>query len=149
MILRYAGRLRSKHPNLANVAEGVLGYGLFPGSEICQRHAYWICFIWVVEMLHRSTAIVAAMEERHPIIKEWREARRALEPPPDGLDPTAQIRYGQARLFANSMYSDDGFKIILGVELTVLALTVEIEIMTEKAVVYVIMMLPRCCLGQY
>ena len=131
LLLKYAGRLRQLHPRICNVAEGALGYGLFPGSEICQRHAYLLCFVHTVEMMVRSAPIVAAMERRYPLLREWRERRSVLEPSPDTADPTAAVRYGQSRLYTTSMYSDDGFKLALGVDLAVLSLTIEIEIMGE------------------
>jgi hypothetical protein len=46
--------------------------------------------------------------------------RTLLEPPNDPLDPTARVRFGQAQLFAMSMYTDDAHKKILSVELAVL-----------------------------
>ena len=83
-------------------------------------------------MLRRGEPIIARMEQQYPVLRRWREERaKTLEPPNDELDPTAAVRFGQTHLFVNSMYSDDGFKLVLGVPLTVLAVTVELEIMAE------------------
>ena len=82
----------------AHVAEAVLGYGLFPGSEIAQRHAYLLTFIWTVRMLEEGEPIVKAMVKRHPVLGDWLEQRRQLlEPPTNPRDPTARVRFSQAR----------------------------------------------------
>ena len=53
-IVAYATELRRKEPDLCNVAEGVLGYGLFPASNICQRHSYLLILAWAVSMVKTS-----------------------------------------------------------------------------------------------
>jgi hypothetical protein len=47
-IVAHAEGLRATEPGLCAVAEHVLGYGLFPASNVCQRHAYFLIFIWMV-----------------------------------------------------------------------------------------------------
>ena len=85
--MRIAGRLRTQNPQLANLAEGVLGYGLFPGSEVCQRHTYLLTFLWTAEMLKQGKPIVQAMCRRHPVIERWLTVRcEQLEPPDDPRD---------------------------------------------------------------
>ena len=36
----FVARLRAEQPGLVSVAEDVLGFGLYPASNICQRHAH-------------------------------------------------------------------------------------------------------------
>ena len=123
LLLSAVGRLHRHDPDFCNVADYVLGYGLFFASQIGQRHAYLLTFLWLVEMLKACGPIVDALCRRHPILTKWMEQRRALlEPPDDPLDPTARIRFGQAQLFCMSMYTDDAHKKILSVELAVLGL---------------------------
>ena len=148
VLLSYAGRLRSHQPDLANLAEGVLGYGLFPGSEVAQRHAYLLTFVWLVKMFERSVPVVDALCQQYPIIEQWLKDRRAaLEPPDNSLDATAAVRYGQARLFSASQYTDDGHKLTLGVDLTVLGLRVELEIKHDLKLDMAIVQ--KQSLGQY
>jgi hypothetical protein len=123
LLLKAVGRLHRHEPDFCNVADYVLGYGLFFASQIGQRHAYLLTFLWLVEMLKACGPVVEALCKRHPILTEWMERRRELlEPPDDALDPTAKIRFGQAQLFSMSMYTDDAHKKILSVELAVLGL---------------------------
>ena len=123
LLLSAVGRLHRHEPDFCNVADYVLGYGLFFASQIGQRHAYLLTFLWLVEMLRTCGPVVDALCRRHPILTEWMERRRELlEPPDDALDPTAKIRFGQAQLFSMSMYTDDAHKKILSVELAVLGL---------------------------
>ena len=132
LLVARAGQLRKLVPRLCNVAESVLGYGLFPASEVCQRHAYWLTFLWLVEMLMRSRPIVAALCMRFPVLARWRDERqRHLEPPPSERDPTERVRLAQTCFWAMSMYSDDSHQKILGCELTVLGLRVWIEITSK------------------
>ena len=123
LLLGAVGNLHRHEPSFCNVAEYVLGYGLFFASQIGQRHAYLLTFLWLVEMLKVCGPVVDALCERHPVLIDWMEKRRTLlEPPDDPLDPTARVRFGQAQLFAMSMYTDDAHKKILSVELAVLGL---------------------------
>jgi hypothetical protein len=123
LLLRAVGRLRRHEPDFCNVADYVLGYGLFFASQIGQRHAYLLSFLWLVEMLKECGPIVDALCSRFPVLLRWIEERRKLlEPPASQLDPTEKVRLGQSQLFAMSMYSDDAHKKILSVELAVLGL---------------------------
>jgi hypothetical protein len=123
LLLGAVGNLHRHEPSFCNVAEYVLGYGLFFASQIGQRHAYLLTFLWLVEMLKVCGPVVDALCERYPVLVDWMERRRTLlEPPDDPLDPTARVRFGQAQLFAMSMYTDDAHKKILSVELAVLGL---------------------------
>jgi hypothetical protein len=123
LLLNAVGRLRRHKPDFCNVADYVLGYGLFFASQIGQRHAYLLTFLWLVEMFKVCGPVVDSLCKRHPILTKWMEQRRALlEPPDDPLDPTARVRFGQAQLFSMSMYTDDAHKKILSVELAVLGL---------------------------
>ena len=123
LLLRAVGRLRRHAPDFCNVADYVLGYGLFFASQIGQRHAYLLSFLWLVEMLKECGPIVDALCSRFPVLLGWIEERRKLlEPPASQLDPTERVRLGQSQLFAMSMYSDDAHKKILSIELAVLGL---------------------------
>ena len=123
LLLRAVGRLRRHEPDFCNVADYVLGYGLFFASQIGQRHAYLLSFLWLVEMLKECGPIVDALCSRFPALLRWIEERRKLLEPPDSqLDPTERVRLGQSQLFAMSMYSDDAHKKILSIELAVLGL---------------------------
>ena len=132
LLLKAAGRLRRHHPSFCNVADLVLGYGLFFASQIGQRHAYLLSFLWLVEMLKECGPVVAALCVRFPILNRWmEERRRLLEPPENGLDPTEKVRLGQSQLFAMSMYTDDAHKKILSVELAVLGLRSWLKITSD------------------
>ena len=123
LLLSAVGRLRRHEPSFCNVADLVLGYGLFFASQIGQRHAYLLTFLWLVEMLKESGPIVDALCARYPALTGWMdERRRLLEPPDNPLDPTEKVRFGQAQFFAMSMYTDDAHQKILSTELTVLGL---------------------------
>ena len=88
------------------------------------------------------------MVKRYPVLGDWLEQRRQLlEPPHDPRDPTARVRFGQARFFSASMYTDDGQKTILGVDLTILGLQVEIAIYRELNLTMAIV--PKQSLGQF
>ena len=152
LLVRHVGVLRKQHPRLCNVAEGVLGYGLFPASEVCQRHAYLLTFIWLVRMLERSVATVAALCQRYPVLAKWQQRRKKdLEPPTDGGDRTAAIRMGQSCFWCMSMYSDDTHQKILSSELMLLGLRVWIEITTELRLTMAIVqkqMIGQCITNQ-
>ena len=123
LLLRAVGRLRRHEPSFCNVADLVLGYGLYFASQIGQRHAYLLTFLWLVEMLKECGPTVDALCARYPALTSWMNDRRQLlEPPDNPLDPTERVRFGQAQFFAMSMYSDDAHQKILSVELTVLGL---------------------------
>ena len=132
LLLKATGRLRRHAPEFCNVADYVLGYGFFFASQIGQRHAYLLSFLWLVEMLRECGPIVEALCQRFPILTRWMdERRRLLEPPAESssrLDPTEKVRFGQAQLFAMSMYTDDAHKKILSVELAVLGLRTWLKI---------------------
>jgi hypothetical protein len=129
LLLKAVGRLRNHSPSFCNVADLVLGYGLFFASQIGQRHAYLLSFLWTVEMLKRCGPIVEGLCKLYPVLVRWMdERRRLLEPPDNPLDPTEKIRLGQAQLFVMSMYTDDAHKKILSVELAVLGLRCWLEI---------------------
>ena len=101
ILVERAGQLRRESPKICNVAEGVLGYGLFPASEICQRHAYFLTFVWLVEMERAARSTVLALCRLYPVLARWRDERRkALEPPADASDRTASIRFGQSNLWS-------------------------------------------------
>ena len=131
LLLKATGRLRRHDPEFCNVADYVLGYGFFFASQIGQRHAYLLSFLWLVEMLRECGTVVEALCRRFPVLTRWMEERRKLLEPPaeaDWLDPTARVRLGQAQLFAMSMYTDDAHKKILSVELAVLGLRTWLKI---------------------
>jgi hypothetical protein len=54
LLLKAVGRLRNHSPSFCHVADLVLGYGLFFASQIGQRHAYLLSFLWTVEMRELS-----------------------------------------------------------------------------------------------
>lgn len=129
LLLKAVGRLRNHSPDFCNVADLVLGYGLFFASQIGQRHAYLLSFLWTVEMLKRCGPIVDGLCKLYPVLTRWMdERRRLLEPPENPLDPTEKVRLGQAQLFAMSMYTDDAHKKILSVELAILGLRCWLDI---------------------
>ena len=118
-IVAHAEGLRATEPGLCAVAEHVLGYGLFPASNVCQRHAYFLIFIWMVEMLAASQVIVASLKRRYPVIRRFlTERHRRLEIQENGTE-CARVRFSQARLWTASMYTDDGHFAILSVDLMV------------------------------
>ena len=141
LLIKRAGMLRQSSPRLCQVAEGVLGYGLFPASEVSQRHAYWLTFLWLVEMLKRSKSIVEALCEKYPVLRRWRDERKQrLEPPSDSRDPTEAVRLAQSCFWSMSMYTDDSHQKILGCDLTILGLRVWLEITSELNLTMAIVM---------
>ena len=116
--------VRAAHPHLVYIAEYVLGFGLSPNSNICQRHAHLLIFAWLVAMEKAAEPVVRALRQRYPAVNRWVEWRaQHLEPAAaNAVDPCLRIRFAQARLWTASCYTDDAHLGALGVRLSVLAL---------------------------
>ena len=124
--------LRKKDPPLVALAEYVLGFGLSPNSNICQRHAYLLVFKWFAAMEKAAAPIVAALRRRYPPVAAWLDWRAANLEPRKGkhVDPCLRLRFAQARLWTASMFTDDLHEAALGVDLTILALRVWRQVTT-------------------
>ena len=123
-IVEHSARLRAAEPDLASVAESVLGYGLFPASNICQRHAYLLIFVWTVYMLRDSEPIVTALSRRYPFLRRFLEQRREQLESRGPQTECRRLRFLQARLWTASMYTDDGHFAILSIDLMICGLRV-------------------------
>ena len=77
LLVEYAASLRRHHPQLCKIAEAVLGYGLFPASNIAQREMIFLVFIWHVEMQVAAQPTVDLLCQQHPALQDWLDARRA------------------------------------------------------------------------
>lgn len=133
-IVEHAERLRRAEPALANIAENVLGYGLACASNICQRTAHLLVFIWLVEMEKAAAPIVRALRLRYPILASWLDHRAEYleaRAPAAATTTYSMVRYAQARLWVASMYTDDGHQALLGPELAIVGLRTWRAIMGE------------------
>ena len=125
-----ASELRTALPDLCCVAEGVLGYGLLNASNIGQRHAHLLTFVWMVHMLDESSSIVEALFVAHPRLRDWWRYREGLLEQRGG-SRCELVRFKQARLWTISQYTDDCHQAILSIDLTLLALRVWRRITSE------------------
>ena len=124
----FVARLRAEQPGLVSVAEDVLGFGLYPASNICQRHAHLLILVWGVRMLEQSAPVVEALCRRHPVIRRWMDAHVAAFGQREGRSELEKVRMLQARLWTASMYTDDSHFGILSVDLAVLSVRVWLEL---------------------
>ena len=115
-IVEHATRLRAHYPRLCNLAENVLGYGLFSASNVAQRHAYLLIFVWYVEMLIETSSLVHNLVQQYPVIGDWLDKRRKYLEPPDSSG-CARVRFLQSSLFRASCYTDDSHMACLGPDL--------------------------------
>lgn len=121
-MLAHQEDLRRQEPELCFITENVLGFGYVPASNIAQRFAYLLCYIWHVEMQRAARSIVAALRLAYPAIDTWLKQREQLNPPtlPVGLKAKVWRRwYEQSKLWTMSMYTDDSHQGFVGRELTI------------------------------
>jgi hypothetical protein len=130
-VIAHAAALRANEPRLCNVAEGVLGYGLFAGSNISQRTGLLLIFIWLVRMLRESEVVVESLKVQYPVINDWLSKRESHLQPAIGRDSADFYRYQQARLWTMSVYTDDGHQAFLGEDLALLGLVIWRELTAE------------------
>lgn len=124
-IIEYVKALREACPSLASVAAHVLGYGVVPASNICQRTAHLLTFIWMARMEIEAKPIVEAMLVQHPFLRRWCADRRAhFGASPAQSRTFESVRFNQVRFWTFSMYTDDGHQAMLGVQLAVLGLRI-------------------------
>ncbi|MGA1354443.1 MAG: hypothetical protein ACO32I_06685, partial [Candidatus Limnocylindrus sp.] len=126
-IVEYVEQLRAACPELRSVLAHVLGYGLTPASNVCQRTAHLLTFVWLARMEVEARAIVAALSIQHPFLARWLAERRRYFGRP-ALNEYDRVSSCQARLWTMSMYTDDGHQALLGVQLAVCGLRVWREI---------------------
>ena len=144
-MIDYHKHARKHRPNLCFVVEEVLGFGYVLASNIAQRFAYLLCFIWYCEMLEASKGLVRALRRQYPVLDVWLSERAALEPRRLAKDTEAEahartILRAQTRLYCMSMYTDDGHHGFVGRDLTILGakiwyLVTQVKIKLRMAIV--------------
>ncbi|MGA1354324.1 MAG: hypothetical protein ACO32I_06075, partial [Candidatus Limnocylindrus sp.] len=124
-LIEHAEHLRSTEPDLCNVVESVLGFGFSCGSNVAQRTAHLLIFIWSFEMMKEAGPVVEALRRQHPYVGEWIDRRaRQLDPPVGTGHRAHRVLMAQSRLWTASMYTDDSHFAIFSPQLTVLAIRV-------------------------
>ena len=112
----------------AHVCELVLGFGHFAASNIAQRWAYAIRYIFQ-KRLHR---LMTSFDESEsdPATLRWLEGRRRLDP--------ASIAETEARLHTMHIYTDDVFGAGVGVQRTVLMIRTWVRTVREMRTIMAI-----------
>ena len=81
---RLAQAHRERDPELVSVAENVLGYSLFGASNVAQRTAHLLVFVWLARMAKAAERHVKTLRQGYPVIDHWLASRaRRLEPGTD------------------------------------------------------------------
>ena len=106
--------LDAKHELLTFVVEHSLGFGISMASNIAQRFAYGLMYIFLRAFDDAETPFLAA-DSRNPTRRAWIKAQRV---------PSARTGRNECRLASALMYTDDPALLLVGVERTVRLLRV-------------------------